>query len=68
MENIRKIKREIEAVGLRVEIYSGGLNVFPNDNDAPVIYSTTLKELIAIAQKNNLLYRIDFDTGLVRLH
>jgi len=68
MNNEKEIIKEIKAVGLRVEIYSGGFNIFPNDKNVPVIYYNKLRKLIAIAQKYNLIYYIDFDTEFIRLH
>ena len=72
MKNITRIKKEIEAIGLRVEINDRGLNIYPRAlGDGGVdgtIWFDQLLKLIPIMQKSNAFYRINFDRGYVRLH
>lgn len=68
MKNRNKIMKEIKAVGLRVKVNEPGLTVYPNKENEYLILTSELRQLIAIAQKYNVGYYINFDLGYVRLH
>jgi len=65
---IGEIKKEIEAIGLRVENYPNGLLVYPSEESEYIIQTNELEKLIRIAQKYNMGHYINFERGFVRLH
>ncbi len=69
MKYINKIKKEIEASGLRVTIANDGLYVYPNlEDDRQIIWNSEFKIIRSLIQKYNLLSRINFEEGRIRLH
>jgi len=68
MENQKKIIKEIEAVGLKIEAKLDGFHVYPIESDDSCIWSTKLAKLISIAQKYGLGHYINFELGYIRLH
>lgn len=66
MKNINKIKKEIEAMGLRVKIQNNGLNIHPPTDG--LIFTDNLNRILFIADTYNLRRYLNFNERYLRLH